>query len=72
MTEPAGTLRAFRCVSAAVREAVAETRLAYEFNANRYSFSAMSACMAAERALDLLEEALEREIEPLQNANPRA
>jgi hypothetical protein len=68
MTEPAGTLRAFRSVSAAVREAVAETRLAYEFNANRYSFSAMSACMAAERALDLLEEALEhssgREIEP--------
>jgi hypothetical protein len=60
MTEPAGTLRAFRSVSAAVREAVAETRLAYEFNANRYSFSAMSACMAAERALDLLEEALEQ------------
>jgi hypothetical protein len=65
MTEPARTLRAFRSVSAAVREAAAETRLAYKFNANCYSFSAMDACMAAERALDLLEEALEDSFDPV-------
>jgi hypothetical protein len=59
MTGPARTLRAFRSVSAAVHEAVAETRLAYELNANSYTFSAMNACMGAERALDVLREALE-------------
>jgi hypothetical protein len=59
MIERARTLRTFRSVSAAMCEAVAETKLAYEFSPNSYSFSAMGACRAAERALDLLEEALE-------------
>ena len=45
--------------NARVREAVAETRLAYGFDPNSYSFSAMSACMRAERALEILRDALE-------------
>jgi hypothetical protein len=59
MTEPARTLRALRGLSEALREAVAESKLAYEFNANSYTFAAMTACMGAERALDVLREALE-------------
>jgi hypothetical protein len=59
MIEQPRTLRAVRGLSEALREAVAETRLEYAFNANSYSFSAMNACMAAERALDVLREALE-------------
>ena len=59
MTEPARTLRALRGLSEALREAVAESTLAYDFTANSYSFSAMNACMGAERALDVLREALE-------------
>jgi hypothetical protein len=57
MTEPARTLRALRGLSEALREAVAESKLAYEFNANSYTFAAMTACMGAERALDVLREA---------------
>jgi hypothetical protein len=59
MTEQPRILRALRGLSEALREAVAESKLAYEFAANSYSFSAMNACMGAERALDVLREALE-------------
>jgi len=59
MIEQPRTLRAVRGLSEALREAVAESKLAYEFAANSYSFSAMNACMEAERALDVLREALE-------------
>ena len=58
MTEHPRTLRAVRGLSAALREATEESKLAYEFNANSYSFSAMDACIAAERALENLREAL--------------
>ena len=58
MTDASPTLRSLRKLEAVIREAVAETKLAYESNANSYSFSAMSACIAAERALDNLRAAL--------------
>jgi hypothetical protein len=50
--DPASVLAAY------LREAVAESVLAYEFNATSYTFSAMNACIAAERALDVLRGAL--------------
>ena len=59
MTELARTLRAFRGLSEALREAVAESKLAYELNANSYSYSCLSACLAAERALEVLREAFQ-------------
>jgi hypothetical protein len=59
MTGQPRTLRALRGLSEALREAVAESKLAYEFNANSYSYSCLSACLAAERALDVLRETLE-------------
>ena len=59
MTELARTLRAFRGLSEALREAVAESKLAYEFNPNSYSYSCLSACLEAERALEVLRNALE-------------
>ena len=59
MTGQPQTLRALRGLRETLREALAESELAYEFAANSYSFSAMDACMRAERALDLLREALE-------------
>ena len=59
MTELARTLRAFRGLSEALREAVAESKLAYELNANSYSYSCLSACLAAERALEVLRAAIE-------------
>ena len=34
-------------------------QLAYEFNANSYSHSCLSACLVAERALEVLRAALE-------------
>jgi hypothetical protein len=51
--DPASVLAAY------LREAVAESRLAYEFNPTSYTFSAMSACIAAEQALECLRAALE-------------
>jgi hypothetical protein len=44
--DPASVLVAY------LREATEESRLAYEFSANSYTFSAMSACIAAEQALE--------------------
>jgi hypothetical protein len=59
MTDASYTLRSFRKAEAALREAVAESKLAYEFGANSYTFSAMNACIAAELALEALRDALE-------------
>jgi hypothetical protein len=59
MTGHARPLRALRGVLSASREALAETRLAYKFNPNSYSFSAMNACMMVECALNALQDALE-------------
>jgi len=64
MTELARTLRAFRGLSEALREAVAESKLAYEFNPNSYSYSCLSACLAAERALEVLPAAIEESYLP--------
>jgi hypothetical protein len=64
MTELARTLRAFRGLSEALREAVAESKLAYELNANSYSYSCLSACLAAERALEVLRAAIEESYLP--------
>jgi len=59
MTGQPRTVRALRRLSEALREALAESRVAYEFAANSYSYSAMDACMRAERALEVLRDALE-------------
>jgi hypothetical protein len=59
MTEQPRTLRALRGLGEALRVAVAESKLAYELNTNTYSYSCLSACLAAERALELLRDALE-------------
>jgi hypothetical protein len=59
MTEQPRTLRALRGLSEALREAVAESKLAYDFNTNSYSYSCLSACLAAERALEVVRDALE-------------
>jgi hypothetical protein len=58
MTEASHTLRCFRKLEAILGEATAESRLAYEFAANSYTFAAMNACIAAEQALEVLREAL--------------
>jgi hypothetical protein len=57
MTEQPRTLRALRELSEALREAIAESKLAYELNT--YSYSCLSACLAAERALDAPRAAIE-------------
>jgi hypothetical protein len=59
MTEHTRTLRAVRGLRTTLHEASAASKLAYELNANTYTFSAMNACIAAEGALDVLREALE-------------
>ena len=63
MTDASPTLRCFRKLEAALREAITESKLAYEFNACSYAFAAMNACIAAERALEVLREALEAEVD---------
>jgi hypothetical protein len=68
MTEASHILRCFRKLEAVIREAVAETELAYDFSANSYTFAAMSACIAAERALENLRAALAEADDPGGNA----
>ena len=61
MTEASHTIHCFRKLEAILGEATAESRLAYEFAANAYTFAAMNACLAAERAFEVLRETLEAE-----------
>jgi hypothetical protein len=56
--EYARLLRAVRGLEISIREAVAKSKLAYEFNANSYNFACMNACLAADVALAHLEDAL--------------
>jgi hypothetical protein len=51
-----------------VLAAIRTEQLAYEFNANSYSHSCLSACLAAERALEVLRAAIEESYIP---ANPQ-
>jgi hypothetical protein len=52
----ARTIRSLQALKTALREAVTESMLAYDFSANSYTFATMSACNAAERALENLRE----------------
>jgi hypothetical protein len=61
MIERSPTLRAFQRTALTVRNAVSESKLAYELSPNAYSYSCMIACLAAERALEALRATLEEE-----------
>jgi hypothetical protein len=65
MTERANQplLRCFRNLESCLREAAAESKLAYEFSANSYTYAAMSFCMAAEQAVAALRDVLEEQLE---------
>ncbi|MCS3896443.1 hypothetical protein M2171_005576 [Bradyrhizobium japonicum USDA 38] len=52
------TSRCMLVASAATERAVAEARLAYEFNPGSYTRSCLSACLAAEQAIGVLRAAL--------------
>ena len=58
MTEPSPALRTLRDLRRILREAVDQAKLGYQFSPNSYSYRAMSACLAAEVALDVLGDAL--------------
>jgi hypothetical protein len=52
-------LRTYRDLRRIHRGAVGQAKLGYDFSPNSYSYCAMSSCLAAEAALDVLREALE-------------
>ena len=54
MTDANHTLRSFRKLDAAIREAAAESKLAYELGASTYTYSTMNACIATQRAFEML------------------
>ena len=51
-------LRAFRALRIHVSKALDHAKIGYEFSPNSYSYGALSACLAAEQALNVLREAL--------------
>jgi hypothetical protein len=51
-------LRAFRDLRRILGDAVDRAKLGYEFSPNSYSFGALSACLAAEKAVDVLRDHL--------------
>jgi hypothetical protein len=51
-------LRAIGDMRHILRDAVDQAKLGYEFSPNSYSFGALSACLAAEKAVDVLSGAL--------------
>ena len=62
MTGRYGNRAGLHSLAQAIQRAMAESKLAYQFSdANSYSFAAMNACIVAERALEVLREALEAE-----------
>jgi hypothetical protein len=42
-----------------LRQAVAESKLAYRFSPSSYSYSCLNACLAAEQALEVLRDTLD-------------
>jgi hypothetical protein len=46
--------RALTSLDTGIREAVRQSRLAYEFSPNSYTYGSLSACLAAENALDVI------------------
>ena len=63
MTGRYGNRAGLRSLVLAINTAMAESKLAYQFSASSYSFAAMNACIAAERALEVLRDALGAEAE---------
>jgi hypothetical protein len=52
--------RALAALTADLRRAVAECRLAYEFSPGSYTFGALNACLAAQESLGAVEFYLNR------------
>jgi hypothetical protein len=46
--------RALASLDNAISEAVRQSRLAYEFSPNSYTYGSLSACLSAENALDVI------------------
>jgi hypothetical protein len=46
--------RALASLDNAIREAVRQSRLAYEFVPDSYTYGSLNACLAAENALDVI------------------
>jgi hypothetical protein len=46
--------RALTSLDNAIREAVRQSQLAYKFSPNSYTYGSLSACLAAENALDVI------------------
>ena len=61
MTGRHGNHAGLHSLTHAIHRAMAESKLAYQFSANSHSFAAMNACIVAERALEVLRDALEAE-----------
>jgi hypothetical protein len=55
-------LRTFRDLRRLLRKAIDQATVGYEFSPNSYSYGALSACLAAEAALDVLGAVLETEL----------
>jgi hypothetical protein len=46
--------RALTSLDNAIREALRQSQLAYKFSPNSYTYGSLSACLAAENALDVI------------------
>jgi hypothetical protein len=55
-------IQTFRDLRRILRKAVDQAKVGYEFSPNSYSYGALSGCLAAEAALDVLRGALETEL----------
>jgi hypothetical protein len=49
-----GPQRALASLENAIHEAAKQSRLAYEFSPNSYTYGSLSACLAAQNALDVI------------------
>ena len=56
--------RAVTFLDNAIRDAVRQSRLAYAYSPNSYSFGSLSACLAAENALGVMRSHLSEDNQP--------
>jgi hypothetical protein len=54
--------RALTALDNSIREAVRQSRLAYEFCPNSYTHGSLSACLAAENALEVIRARLSEDV----------
>jgi hypothetical protein len=64
-----GPQRAIKALGSSISDAVRQSQLAYEYCPSSYTYGSLSACLAAENALDVIRTHLDEDRRPTEQLN---